>query len=67
MTDSAASPDRPLHIPHGINELPSAWSWGKLEDLCSGVFDCPHSTPKRTDEGPLMARTQDVMTGIFRA
>ncbi|MET8331188.1 restriction endonuclease subunit S [Streptomyces sp. NPDC005181] len=38
-----------------------------LESICIGIYDCPHSTPKLTLEGPYVARTQDVITGLFRA
>jgi len=38
-----------------------------LDNLCNGVFDCPHSTPELTECGPYVVRTQDIVTGIFRA
>jgi type I restriction enzyme S subunit len=31
------------------------------------VFDCPHSTPTLVEAGPLVARSQDIITGTFRA
>jgi type I restriction enzyme S subunit len=58
---------RHLHTPQGLNDLPDTWQWLRLEDACDGVFDCPHSTPAVTDSGPLMVRTQDILTGTFRA
>jgi len=58
---------KPLHLPAGLGDLPSAWSWSRLDDVCEGVFDCPHSTPKLVDAGPLIARSQDIITGVFRA
>ena len=36
-----------------------------LEEVCLGVFDCPHSTPKLSDSGPYMVRTQDIRGGYF--
>jgi type I restriction enzyme S subunit len=38
-----------------------------LEDLCEGVFDCPHSTPIITKTGPYVVRSQDMRSGVFRA
>ena len=56
----------PLHIPIGIGNVPVEWCWSRLEDVCNGIFDCPHSTPKLSDSGPLMVRTQDILSGVFR-
>ena len=56
-----------VHIPDEARDVPDNWTWHRLEDVCENIFDCPHSTPKKSDVGPLMARTQDVMTGVFRA
>ncbi len=56
----------PLHIPSGIGNIPVEWRWARLEDVCDGIFDCPHSTPKLSDSGPLMVRTQDILSGVFR-
>jgi type I restriction enzyme S subunit len=49
-----------------VNSLPSGWSWKRLDSVCEGVFDCPHSTPLLTQEGPLIARSQDMRSGVFR-
>jgi type I restriction enzyme, S subunit len=43
------------------------WQRAKLADICEGIFDCPHSTPKLTTAGPLVARSQDIRSGFFRA
>lgn len=53
-------------IPTGMDLLPAGWSWKRLTSVCSGIYDCPHSTPQLTAEGPYVARTQDIITGIFR-
>jgi type I restriction enzyme S subunit len=45
--------------------LPAEWPIVRLEDVAV-IFDCPHSTPQLTSSGPLVARSQDVRTGIFR-
>jgi type I restriction enzyme S subunit len=49
-----------------ISQTPNNWEWARLSELASGIFDCPHSTPKFAETGPYLARTQDVGTGIFR-
>ena len=56
-----------LHTPSTAGELPSDWSWKRLDAVCEGVFDCPHSTPVLTDDGPYLARSQDMRSGVFRA
>jgi type I restriction enzyme S subunit len=55
-----------LHIPSTATELPSNWIWKRLDDVCEGIFDCPHSTPKLTSDDPLLARSQDIRSGVFR-
>jgi type I restriction enzyme S subunit len=55
-----------LHIPSTAAALPAGWGWERLEDVCSGVFDCPHSTPELTPDGPLIVRSQDIRSGVFR-
>jgi type I restriction enzyme S subunit len=56
-----------LHLPVPYGEPPDGWTWSRLDDVTDGVFDCPHSTPKLTDTGPFVVRTQDIITGVFRA
>ena len=56
-----------LHLPTlASGALPSGWTWRRLDSVCLGVFDCPHSTPKLSESGPLMARSQDIRSGTFR-
>lgn len=43
----------------------SNWQVHTLESICEGIFDCPHSTPKLSDSGPYMVRTQDIRKGYF--
>lgn len=64
MTDTLTR-ERPLHLPSLASELPKGWTWMRLDDACENVWDCPHSTPKVADAGPLMARSQDVRSGVF--
>ncbi len=59
--------DGPLHIPTALTNFPCNWSWSRLDGVCDGVFDCPHSTPELTESGPYVVRTQDIVTGVFRA
>lgn len=49
-----------------VNGLPTGWSWKRLDSVCEGVFDCPHSTPLLTQDGPFIARSQDMRSGVFR-
>lgn len=58
---------RSLHVPAAYGEPPEGWTWSRLEDISEGVFDCPHSTPKLIEVGPLVVRTQDIRTGTFRS
>ncbi|PDP88541.1 restriction endonuclease [Glycomyces fuscus] len=58
--------DLPLVFPGGRKSIPNSWNWHTLDNLCSGIFDCPHSTPQITTSGPLLARTQDIISGVFR-
>lgn len=54
-----------LIIPLGHAELPNGWTWKRLDQVMGEVVDCPHSTPRLTEAGPFLARTQDVRTGTF--
>ena len=67
MVGSALAEANSLHVPSAYGEPPDGWTWSRLDDVSEGVFDCPHSTPKLTDTGPFVVRTQDIITGVFRA
>jgi len=56
-----------VHTPSTAAPLPVGWIWKRLETVCEGIFDCPHSTPVLTEQGPYIARSQDVRSGVFRA
>lgn len=43
--------------------LPNDWNFLVLEEVCGGIFDCPHSTPKLVNEGCHLVRTPDIITG----
>jgi type I restriction enzyme S subunit len=47
--------------------LPVEWKTRRLDEVCEGVFDCPHSTPELTSDGPLVVRTQDIRSGVLRS
>ncbi|MCX7011010.1 MAG: hypothetical protein NTW86_00305, partial [Candidatus Sumerlaeota bacterium] len=55
-----------LHTPSTAPALPPDWIWRRLESVCEGIFDCPHSTPVLTERGPFIARSQDMRSGVFR-
>jgi type I restriction enzyme S subunit len=55
-----------LHKPSTATQLPSNWSWKRLDEVCEGIFDCPHSTPVLSGKGPFLARSQDMRSGVFR-
>lgn len=65
MVSSAAELGK-FHIPSTIKNMPSKWVWKRFDDICLTIVDCPHSTPKITDVGPFMVRTQDILSGNFR-
>ncbi|MGB9046618.1 MAG: restriction endonuclease subunit S [Pseudonocardiaceae bacterium] len=64
--DTAIDIRLPLHVPGAYGDLPPGWSWSRLDALCKGVYDCPHSTPKLAPSGAYLARTQDISSGVFR-
>ncbi len=55
-----------LHTPSTAAQLPADWIWKRLDTVCEGIFDCPHSTPVLTEQGPYIVRSQDVRSGVFR-
>lgn len=56
---------QPLHKPADAGYYPASWSWSRLDDVCEAVIDCPHSTPDLTSVGPLVARSQDIRSGVL--
>ena len=55
-----------LHLPGAIEKIPSDWHWSRLDDVCDAVYDCPHSTPMLTNDGPFVVRSQDTRSGVFK-
>jgi type I restriction enzyme, S subunit len=66
MAGNALAEANALHLPSRSGALPPSWSWSRLDDACEGVFDCPHSTPQLVSSGPLVVRSQDIITGVLR-
>ena len=66
MAGELAKQDQHLHVPSRFADVPLRWTWLRLDHACEGVFDCPHSTPKLVAVGPFVARSQDIITGVFR-
>lgn len=58
--------EKPVFPPLEAQGWPIVRDWARLDDLCEGIFDCPHTTPQITDEGPYVVRSQDVRAGVFR-
>lgn len=56
----------PLHLPDQLDSLPVGWNWCRLDAVCDAIVDCPHSTPILSENGPLVARSQDIRTCVFR-
>lgn len=63
---------RPLQseAPHLYKEsplgwIPSNWIALSIDEACSNVVDCPHSTPTFHDDGVLVARTMHIKAGVF--
>ena len=62
MTDA----NQIVHVPKEAASWPIAPEWSRLDALCDGVFDCPHTTPPLTHAGPFVVRSQDIRSGVFR-
>jgi type I restriction enzyme S subunit len=48
-----------------IGLVPDGWNVAKLEDYCTLIIDCPHSTPHFIETGFLVIRTSNVRDGIL--
>lgn len=42
---------------------PKGWPKNQLQEVCNKVIDCPHSTPKWTEEGIIGLRTSNLTKG----
>ena len=43
--------------------MAAEWKQERLDALCEQIADCPHSTPKWTDSGGLVLRSQNIRNG----
>jgi len=43
--------------------VPDGWCLSQVNDVCTNVVDCPHSTPKWTDKGDVCLRTTNFRAG----
>jgi type I restriction enzyme S subunit len=48
-----------------LPELPEGWVWATIDEISSHIVDCPHSTPKWTEEGKLCIRTTEFHLGYL--
>lgn len=54
-----------LYVRSPLGHIPVDWSVKALDDLCSLIVDCPHSTPVFQESGVLVARTMHIKSGQF--
>ncbi len=45
--------------------IPDTWVWASPEQLSTHIVDCPHSTPRWADEGPICIRTTNFRPGYL--
>jgi type I restriction enzyme S subunit len=46
-----------------IGKTPKEWEVKSLEEVCTTIVDCPHTTPKFTDKGVLIVRNFNIREG----
>lgn len=52
----------------GFKNIPNGWDVYNLDDICYGIIDCPHSTPKLVENSSYyVAKTQDIRSGHFNS
>jgi type I restriction enzyme, S subunit len=45
--------------------IPEGWKSQKLEEVCTDIVDCHHSTPAWTNAGFIVLRTQNIRSGVI--
>ena len=48
-----------------LGPVPENWNLLRIDDICSHVVDCPHSTPDYAEEGIIVVRTSEIENGKF--
>lgn len=48
-----------------LGRIPVGWEVRKIEEVCTHIVDCPHSTPNYLNHGILVARTFSVKDGVY--
>jgi len=46
-----------------LPDLPEGWCWVTVDQVCSHIVDCPHSTPQWADAGHICVRTTEFLPG----
>lgn len=46
-----------------LTELPEGWMWASVEQICTHIVDCLHSTPKFQDTGLVCVDTNSIRPG----
>ncbi|OYR58156.1 restriction endonuclease subunit S [Halorubrum halodurans] len=48
-----------------LGTIPKDWKLRRVNDVCSHVVDCPHSTPSYSEEGTPVVRTSEIEDGRY--
>ena len=48
-----------------LGAVPEDWQLHRVDEVCSHVVDCPHSTPNYSDEGTPVVRTSEIEDGRY--
>ncbi|WNZ77853.1 restriction endonuclease subunit S [Pseudomonas sp. P105] len=54
-----------LYMESPLGWIPKEWEVVPLDEACTHIVDCPHSTPSFQTEGALVARTMHIKDGVF--
>ena len=59
------APKTPITAQEKPFEIPEGWKWVRLEDICSYIVDCPHTTPLKSNEKTQYPciRTSEIQNG----
>ena len=48
-----------------LGNIPNNWQLRRVDEVCSHVVDCPHSTPDYSGEGTVVVRTSEIEEGRY--